>query len=86
MFDVPDIEYATALEVTAGGRMFNVVVDDETTAKKLLERGQLTNRVTFIPLNKIQGRKMDARTVATAQKIAGRRKGQLSSCHFPYWF
>ena len=76
MFDVPDIEYATALEVTAGGRMFNVVVDDETTAKKLLERGQLTNRVTFIPLNKIQGRKMDARTVATAQKIAGK-----DNCH-----
>ena len=67
---MPDVKYATALEVTAGGRLYNVVVDNEATAKKLLERGQLANRVTFIPLNKIDSRKMDARTTATAQKIA----------------
>lgn len=30
-----------------------VVVDDETTAKDLLERGRLTRRVTIIPLNKV---------------------------------
>ena len=38
---MPDVKYATALEVTAGGRLYNVVVDNEATAKKLLERGQL---------------------------------------------
>lgn len=31
-----------------------VVVADESTAKELLEKGQLTKRVTIIPLNKIQ--------------------------------
>ena len=31
-----------------------VVVDDESTAKELLERGQLTRRVTLIPLNKVR--------------------------------
>jgi structural maintenance of chromosome 2 len=30
-----------------------VVVDNEHTAKDLLERGRLTKRVTIIPLNKV---------------------------------
>ena len=67
---MPDVTYATALEVTAGGRLYNVVVDTQQTAKKLVDRGQLPQRVTFIPLNQIDARKMDARTAATAQKIA----------------
>jgi hypothetical protein len=31
-----------------------VVVDSDTTAKALLERGQLTKRVTIIPLNQVR--------------------------------
>lgn len=38
----------------AGGRLFNVVVDTETTGKQLLQNGDLRRRVTIIPLNKIQ--------------------------------
>jgi hypothetical protein len=30
-----------------------VVVDSDATAKALLERGQLTKRVTIIPLNQV---------------------------------
>ena len=71
LFQVKDVAFATALEVTAGGRLYNVVVDNEAAAKKLLERGQLQKRVTFIPLNKIEGRSIDDRTVATAKKIIG---------------
>jgi len=33
-----------------------VVVDTEATAKALLSRGQLRNRVTIIPLNKARPR------------------------------
>lgn len=44
---------ATALEVSAGGRLYNVVVDDETTGSALLKDGKLQQRVTIIPLNKI---------------------------------
>ena len=49
-----DGKYAAALEVVAGGRLYQVVVDDEKTGKALLERGQLRRRVTLIPLNKVR--------------------------------
>lgn len=43
----------TALEITAGGRLYNVVVDTEVTGTQLLQNGKLRKRVTIIPLNKI---------------------------------
>ena len=76
LFEVPDMTYATALDITAGNRLYNVVVNNEGTAKKLLERGQLQSRVTFIPLNKIQGRTIEDRTTATAKRIVGKE-----NCH-----
>ena len=50
---------STALEITAGGRMYNVVIQDETVGKALLDKGRLKKRVTFLPLNKIQGRTIE---------------------------
>jgi structural maintenance of chromosome 2 len=50
---VKDPANATALEVAAGGKLYQVVVDTEATAKALLSRGQLRNRVTIVPLNKV---------------------------------
>jgi structural maintenance of chromosome 2 len=44
---------STALEIAAGGRLYNVVVHDEKVGKDLLENGKLKKRVTIIPLNKI---------------------------------
>lgn len=61
---------ATALEICAGGRLYNVVVDNEVTGTKLLQGGRLRKRVTIIPLNKISAFKASAQTVATAQRIA----------------
>ena len=51
-----DKEYATALEIAIGGRMANVVVDDEHVASVAIELLKSSNagRATFIPLNKIQ--------------------------------
>ena len=45
---------ATALEITAGGRLYNVVVESDEVGKQLLQNGRLKRRVTLIPLNKIQ--------------------------------
>ena len=59
---VTDPAMATALEVVAGGKLYQVVVDTETTGKALLSKGQLQKRVTIIPLNKI-----DARGLSDAQ-------------------
>ena len=51
---------ATALETAAGARLWNVIVDDENVGKTLLGL-RLQKRVTLIPLNKIEGRRLDQR-------------------------
>ncbi|KAI4930975.1 uncharacterized protein J4E92_004809 [Alternaria infectoria] len=60
----------TALEICAGGRLYNVVVDSAATGKQLLENGKLKKRVTIIPLNKIAAFKASAEKIGAAQKIA----------------
>ncbi len=51
---VKDGAGATALEVAAGGKLYQVVVDTDRTAKALLSNGKLQTRVTIIPLNKVR--------------------------------
>lgn len=60
----------TALEICAGGRLYNVVVDTEVTGTQILKNGKLRKRVTIIPLNKIAAFKASAQAIATAQKLA----------------
>ena len=67
---IPDTKYSTALEVVAGGRLFQVVVDEAITGKALLERGQLVRRVTIIPLDKIRPKQVAGSTCAKASEIA----------------
>ncbi|PWN52575.1 putative SMC2-chromosome segregation protein [Violaceomyces palustris] len=63
-------KYSTALEVCAGGRLYNVVVEDEKVGSKLLANGKLKKRVTLIPLNKINSFVASAGKVGAAQKIS----------------
>lgn len=51
---------STALEICAGGKLYNVVVEDEKVGSALLDKGKLRRRVTIIPLNKISGFRMTA--------------------------
>ncbi|KIY95276.1 Structural maintenance of chromosomes protein 2-2 [Monoraphidium neglectum] len=44
---VQDPSTATALEVVAGGRLYQVVVDSDATGKALLSRGGLTKRIRY---------------------------------------
>ncbi|KAF7508804.1 hypothetical protein GJ744_008681 [Endocarpon pusillum] len=60
----------TALEVCAGGRLYNVVVDSAETGTQLLQNGKLKKRVTIIPLNKISTFRASAEKIGAAQKIA----------------
>jgi hypothetical protein len=55
-----DYNKSTALEITAGAKLYNVVVQDEKVGKELLQNGKLKKRVTIIPLNKINAFKMSA--------------------------
>ncbi|WYZ45258.1 hypothetical protein EsH8_VIII_000574 [Colletotrichum jinshuiense] len=68
--DKQNTQAGTALEICAGGRLYNVVVDSEVTGTQLLQGGKLRKRVTIIPLNKIAAFKASAQSIATAQRIA----------------
>nr|CDS25301.1 structural maintenance of chromosomes protein 2 [Hymenolepis microstoma] len=72
LFDLVDPKYATAIEVAAGGKLYNIVVDTETTGKALLERGQLPRRVTMLPLNRIRGSSIPQDTLAKAEALVGK--------------
>ncbi|KAF2484852.1 structural maintenance of chromosome protein 2 [Neohortaea acidophila] len=72
LFNLPaeKAEAGTALEICAGGRLYNVVVDSSSTGKELLDHGKLRRRVTIIPLDKISASRAPADRVAAAQKLA----------------
>lgn len=73
LFTVSDSKTSTAIEVTAGGRLYNVIVDSEHTGKELLNKGRLKRRITLIPLDKIRARNViDAAKLKRAQELVGK--------------
>lgn len=68
--DKDQVAAATALEICAGGRLYNVVVDTAETGTQLLQNGKLRKRVTIIPLNKISAFKASAEKIGAAQNLA----------------
>lgn len=75
---VKDSSTMTALEVVAGGRLFNIVVDTENTGKQLLQNGNLQRRVTIIPLNKIQAHVIYPDKQRAAAKMVGAENAKLA--------
>ena len=73
---VHDPKVSTALEVAAGGKLFQVVVDTEQTAKALFTNGQLRSRVTIIPLNKVAYKPIPSEVVAAAKAYNDARTRQ----------
>lgn len=69
LFAMKDAAMATALEVVAGGKLYNIVIDSEQTGKQLLSNGGLQRRYTFIPLNKIESRSLSASTIERAKRL-----------------
>jgi structural maintenance of chromosome 2 len=72
---VNDHRAATALEIAAGAKLYQVVVDTEQTGKLLLQKGQLKRRVTILPLNKLSSRCTDPARVTAAKSIASSMHG-----------
>ncbi|KAG6902142.1 hypothetical protein C0995_003899 [Termitomyces sp. Mi166 len=68
--DKENYNKATALEIAAGGKLFQVVVENEKIGSDILKNGKLKKRVTLIPLNKISAYKLSARQLDTAQRLA----------------
>ncbi|CAK9181529.1 unnamed protein product [Ilex paraguariensis] len=75
---VKDSSTMTALEVAAGGKLFNVVVDTENTGKQLLQSGGLQRRVTIIPLNKIQSHPVPSRVKNAAFRLVGKENAEVA--------
>lgn len=63
-------DYAQAVEIVAGGKLWHVVVDSDHTGKLLLENGKLKRVVTLIPLNKIVDHSMHPNVAHQAKRIA----------------
>lgn len=76
LIHVENPEAATALEVTAGGKLFQVVVDSDKTGKALLSGGKLKKRVTIIPLNRIESSVIPKTTLDAAAKLGGKDKAR----------
>ncbi|KAI9262024.1 hypothetical protein BY458DRAFT_515616 [Sporodiniella umbellata] len=68
--DKDRFDSSTALEICAGGKLYNVVIENEKIGAQLLDKGRLKRRWTLIPLNKIQGFQISAQKLAAAQNIA----------------
>lgn len=75
---VTDKRASTALEIAAGAKLFQVVVDTEQTGKLLLQKGDLKKRVTILPLNKISSRCTDPEKVKRAKSIAADMRGSAN--------
>ncbi|CAO2825723.1 unnamed protein product [Amaranthus hypochondriacus] len=78
LIKIKDGSAMTALEVVAGGRLYNVVVDTETTGKQLLQNGDLRRRVTIIPLNKIQAHVIPNDKQRAAANMVGKENAKLA--------
>ncbi|KAH9475267.1 Structural maintenance of chromosomes protein 2 [Psilocybe cubensis] len=72
LITLPEEHYnkATALEIAGGGKLFNVVIEDEKVGKDLIKNGRLKKRVTFIPLNKINARTLANQELQAATRLA----------------
>lgn len=71
LFDVRDQKYAGALSAAGGGSLYNLVVENESVSKAILERGNLQTRLTVIPMNKVRGGCIQPQAVKVAQNLVG---------------
>ena len=70
LIDVPT-EYQTAIEMALGASLQNIVTENETDAKKLVEHLRKNNlgRASFLPISSVKGRKLE--------KIKGNKDGVI---------
>lgn len=78
LIKVKEQRCATALEVAAGGRLYNVVVDTQATGKELLQKGKLRRRVTIIPLDRIRAGGIRPEAVRRAQELVGAENARVA--------
>ena len=75
LFLAKEAIHEKALEVGAGGKLHQVVVENEIVSKQLLDRECIGRNVTIIPNNKIRFRRINPEAVQNADRIAKEMKG-----------
>lgn len=58
------------MEIGAGGRLYNIVVENEIVSKQLIERESFGKNVTIIPNNKIKYKALSSEAIDHASKVA----------------
>jgi structural maintenance of chromosome 2 len=58
--DPKNLDFTTALQICAEGRLYYVVVEDNTIGSALLKGGKLKRKYTIIPLKQIVATNIDA--------------------------
>ena len=72
LIKIKDNTMCRAIEITAGGKLYQVVVDTTETGKQLLD-SKLQKRVTILPLNKIStSNRISSATISKAEEILGK--------------
>lgn len=69
LFKIRDPQTSIALEVTAGNKLIQLVVDTEQTATQLIKHGKFDKRVTVIPLNKVKYSTLPESVLTKAKKM-----------------
>lgn len=65
-------EHSLAIEKACSGKLYNVVVSNDGTAKALLSHGRIRERRTFLPVNKIRGKDTDRHALRVAERLVGK--------------
>ncbi len=85
--DIIDVEkkYETAIETALGGSIQNIVTEDETTAKSMIEflKNNRFGRATFLPINSIADRTENNRDLDKEKGFVG-IASRLVSCDKKY--
>lgn len=81
-FDEKDVYIKCILQ------LYSHVTDDDVTSKKILQKGQLQQRVTIIPINKISSNAINTSTVNFAKSLVGKENvnSALSLIAFDSYF
>jgi len=69
-FELVDPKFSIALEVAGGGKLWNIIVDNEETASLIFKNGNLNRTVTFLPLTKMKPHLLSESQINEALSIA----------------
>lgn len=72
-----DSKFALGLEIAAGPKLLNIVVENDEVGGVLLQEKAFNGKVTLLPLNKITGATIDPNKLAFAQEKAKELKGRI---------